>query len=175
MHLIALHQNASNNPLGVTSAPDRVRFHPYYTSKDLVGFFFLFLILSYFVFISPYYLGHPDNNIPANPLVTPLSIVPEFYLLPFYAILRAVPSKLGGVLAKVGAILILIPLSFIHNIGIRSLKFRPLQLILFWFFVFNFLFLLWLGGKPIHEPFVTLGQIATVLYFLYFLTLFIIG
>lgn len=175
MHLIALHQNASNNPDGFSSTSDRIRFHPYYTSKDLVGFFSFFLILSFFIFFFPNYLGHPDNNVPANPLVTPLSIVPEFYLLPFYAILRAIPSKLGGVLAMIGALLILIPLSFFHNVGIRSLRYRPLLQILFWFFAFNFLFLLWLGAKPIHEPFISLGQLSTSFYFLYFFTLMLLG
>jgi ubiquinol-cytochrome c reductase cytochrome b subunit len=104
---------------------------------------YLFLALSFFVFFDPGYLGHPDNNVPANPLVTPLSIVPEFYLLPFYAILRAIPSKLGGVVAKIGALLILIPLSFFHVQGIRSLRFRPAFQYLFWSFASNFLFLLW--------------------------------
>jgi len=173
MHIMALHQHASNNPLGITSQPDRVRFHPYYTSKDLVGFILLFIILSYFVFFDPSYLGHPDNNVPANPLVTPLSIVPEFYLLPFYAILRAIPSKLGGVLAMIGALLILLPLAFFHSQAIRSLRFRPFMHLLFWSFLFNFLFLLWLGAKPIHEPYIALGQLATLFYFFYFLLLFL--
>lgn len=175
MHLMALHVNASNNPEGFSSSTDRIRFHPYYTSKDLVGFFYLFIFLSFFVFFYPNYLGHPDNNVPANPLVTPLSIVPEFYLLPFYAILRAIPSKLGGVVAMIGALLILIPLSFFHNLGIRSLKFRPLLHLFFWIFIFNFLFLLWLGAKPIHEPFISLGQFSTFLYFFYFLALLFLG
>jgi ubiquinol-cytochrome c reductase cytochrome b subunit len=106
MHLMALHQDASNNPEGIASSSDRIRFHPYYTSKDLVGFIGFAIILAMFVFYSPNYLGHPDNSIPANPLVTPHSIVPEWYFLPFYAILRAIPSKIGGVIAMFGALLI---------------------------------------------------------------------
>lgn len=106
MHLMALHQDASNNPEGIASSSDRIRFHPYYTSKDLVGFILLTVILGLLVFYSPNYLGHPDNSIPANPLVTPHSIVPEWYFLPFYAILRAIPSKIGGVIAMLSALLI---------------------------------------------------------------------
>ena len=101
---MALHQDGSNNPEGIASTSDRIPFHPYYTSKDLVGFIFLALLLGLFLFYSPNYLGHPDNSIPANPLVTPHSIVPEWYFLPFYAILRAIPSKTGGVIAKFGAL-----------------------------------------------------------------------
>jgi len=104
IHLMALHQDGSNNPEGIASTSDRIPFHPYYTSKDLVGFIFLALLLGLFLFYSPNYLGHPDNSIPANPLVTPHSIVPEWYFLPFYAILRAIPSKTGGVIAKFGAL-----------------------------------------------------------------------
>ena len=170
-HLKAQHANGSNNPEGISSGSDRVRFHPYYTSKDLVGFFYLFLALSFFVFFDPGYQGHPDNNVPANPLVTPLSIVPEFYQLPFYAIQRAIPSKLGGVIAKIGALLIQIPLSFFHNVGVRSLKYKPFLHYLFWIFAFNFLFLQWQGAKPIHDPFIALGQMATIFYFLYFIVL----
>jgi len=102
-HLIALHVDGSNNPEGITSVTDKIRFHPYYTSKDLVGFFWMAIFLSFFVFYFPNYLGHPDNSIPANPLVTPHSIVPEWYFLPFYAILRSIPNKLGGVIAMFGA------------------------------------------------------------------------
>jgi len=115
MHLLALHQDGSNNPEGISSTSDRIRFHPYYTSKDLVGFIWMAIFLSIFVFFAPNYLGHPDNSIPANPLVTPHSIVPEWYFLPFYAILRAIPSKLGGVIAMFGALLILFPLAFFHT------------------------------------------------------------
>ncbi|ORY21212.1 apocytochrome b [Rhizoclosmatium globosum] len=174
-HLIALHTHASNNPLGISSTSDRIRFHPYYTSKDLVGFFLFGIVISYFVFYNPNYLGHPDNYIPANSLVTPAHIVPEWYFLPFYAILRAIPDKLGGVLAMFGALVILIPLSFISTVNLRTLRFKPILHALFWIFVFNFFFLLWLGGKPIEEPFISLGQFSTVVYFSYFFLLMILG
>jgi quinol-cytochrome oxidoreductase complex cytochrome b subunit len=115
IHLMALHQDASNNPEGIASTSDRIRFHPYYTSKDLVGFVFLFLLFGLLVFYFPNYLGHPDNSVTANPLVTPHSIVPEWYFLPFYAILRAIPSKIGGVIAMFGALVILLPLGLINR------------------------------------------------------------
>jgi len=175
MHLIALHINGSNNPEGLPSNTDRIRFHPYFTIKDLVGFFWLILFLSYFVFFDPNYLGHPDSCTPANPLITPASIVPEWYFLPFYAILRSIPDKLFGVLAMFGSLLILIPLSLFSTLNIRSLRFRPLLHLLFWIFVFNFLFLLWLGAKPIAAPYTLLGQISTFFYFSYFILLIILG
>jgi ubiquinol-cytochrome c reductase cytochrome b subunit len=175
MHLLALHQDGSNNPEGIASTSDRIRFHPYYTSKDLVGFIWMAILLSLFVFFAPHYLGHPDNSIPANPLVTPHSIVPEWYFLPFYAILRAIPSKLGGVCAMFGALLILFPLAFFHTYNLRSNRYRPLLNLLFWIFVFNFLFLLWVGAKPISQPYILLGQFSTILYFAYFILLMILG
>lgn len=164
LHLISLHQNASNNPDGISSKSERIRFHPYYTSKDLVGFFVMALILSYLVFYAPSLLGHPDNNIPANPLVTPHSIVPEWYFLPFYAILRAIPNKTLGVLALFSAILILAFLPLAQN-NIRSSKYSPIFNILWIIFVFNFLFLIWLGAKPISEPYTTISMISSVYYF----------
>nr|NP_150306.1 apocytochrome b [Spizellomyces punctatus]Q950S3.1 RecName: Full=Cytochrome b; AltName: Full=Complex III subunit 3; AltName: Full=Complex III subunit III; AltName: Full=Cytochrome b-c1 complex subunit 3; AltName: Full=Ubiquinol-cytochrome-c reductase complex cytochrome b subunit [Spizellomyces punctatus]AAK84235.1 apocytochrome b [Spizellomyces punctatus] len=175
MHLLALHQDGSNNPEGISSSSDRLRFHPYFTSKDLVGFVWMAILLSIFVFFAPYYLGHPDNSIPANPLVTPHSIVPEWYFLPFYAILRAIPSKLGGVIAMFGALLILFPLALIHTNNVRSNRYRPLLNLLFWIFVFNFFVLLWVGAKPIAQPYILIGQISTIIYFLYFVILMILG
>jgi ubiquinol-cytochrome c reductase cytochrome b subunit len=177
VHLLALHQNiyASNNPDSLTSTSDRVRFHPYYTSKDLVGFFWFLFLLSLFVFYFPNYMGHSDNFIQANPLVTPLSIVPEWYFLPFYAILRAIPNKLLGVIAMFSALLILVPISLLSSVNIRSYRYRPLLHIAFWGFVSNFIFLLWLGGKPINEPYILLGQISTAIYFCYFILLILLG
>jgi ubiquinol-cytochrome c reductase cytochrome b subunit len=176
LHLRALHVNASNNPEGISSFTDKIRFHPYFTSKDLVGFLVALIIFSSFIFFEPNYLGHPDNNIPANALVTPSSIQPEWYYLPFYAILRAIPDKLGGVIAMFSAILILFTLSTLHNSSaVRSLRYRPFSKFLFWVFVANFFFLLVLGAKPIEEPYVILGQISTVVYFLYFLLVIVIG
>lgn len=175
MHLIALHMNGSNNPEGLPSNTDRIRFHPAFTSKDLVGFFWLILLLSYFVFFDPNALGHPDACVPANPLVTPASIVPEWYFLSFYAILRSIPDKLLGVLAMFGALLILIPLALFGTVNIRSSRYRPITRLLFWVFVFNFLFLIWLGGQPIAAPYTVLGQISTAIYFAYFIILMILG
>ncbi|RKO94049.1 cytochrome b/b6, partial [Blyttiomyces helicus] len=175
MHLMALHVDASNNPEGIASTSDRIRFHPYYTSKDLIGFLFFALLLSVFVFEYPNVLGHPDNSIPANPLVTPHHIVPEWYFLPFYAILRAIPSKIGGVVAMFGALLILFPLAFLPSLGVRSLRYRPLLHLFFWVFVANFVFLLWLGQLPVAEPYVVLSQLSTGLYFVYFVVVMIVA
>jgi quinol-cytochrome oxidoreductase complex cytochrome b subunit len=169
MHLIALHENGSNNPLGMSSNTDRINFHPYYTFKDLVGVFVFFLVLGYFVFFYPNMLGHPSNYIPANPMVTPSSIVPESYFLPFYAILRAIPSKLGGVVAMFSAILILFLLPILDISRTRSSAFSPLRRLFFWLFVANFLILLFVGGQHVEEPFITLGQLGTAFYFAYFL------
>lgn len=174
-HLIALHVHASNNPEGISSLADRIRFHPYFTSKDLVGFFLFAIIISIFVFFYPNYLGHSDNYIPANPLVTPAHIQPEWYLQPFYAILRAIPSKQGGVAAMFGALLIQIPQALIQTVNIRSNRYRPILHILFWIFVFNFLFLMWQGAKPVEAPYITMGALSTCIYFAYFVLLMILG
>ncbi|GBC54053.2 apocytochrome b [Rhizophagus irregularis DAOM 181602=DAOM 197198] len=171
MHLIALHQNASNNPMGVSSKMDRVPFYPYYVFKDIVGFFVFFLILSIFVFFFPNALGHPDNSIPANPMQTPISIVPEFYLLPFYAILRAIPNKLLGVVAMLAAIFILFLLPYLESSRVRSSAFRPFMRIFFWLFAVNFLLLMWIGANHPEPPFILLGQLCTAFYFAYFLIL----
>ena len=175
LHIIMLHEHGSNNPEGISTNYDKIHFHPYYISKDLIGIFFFIFLFSIFVFFYPNYLGHPDNSIPANPLVTPHHIVPEWYFLPFYAILRAIPSKIGGVLAMFGALLILFPLTLFSTLNLRSNRYRPILHFLFWIFIFNFFFLLWLGGKPIDLPYTYLGQISTIIYFAYFIILMIIG
>jgi ubiquinol-cytochrome c reductase cytochrome b subunit len=169
MHMIALHQNGSNNPMGISSSLDRVPLHPYYTFKDLVGFFVFFLVLSTFVFFLPNTLGHPDNYIPANPMQTPASIVPEWYLLPYYAILRAIPSKLLGVIAMIGSILILFLMPLLDTSRVRSCAFRPFMRLLFWGFVVNFLILTWIGSQHPEPPFITIGQACSTFYFSYFL------
>jgi len=169
MHLIALHENGSNNPLGISSNTDRIYFHPYYSFKDLVGVFLLFLALSYMVFYQPNALGHSDNYIMANPMSTPTSIVPEFYFLPFYAILRAIPNKLGGVVIMFSAIFILLFLPILDTSRGRSSAFSPLRRVFFWLFVTNFLILLWVGGQHVEEPYITLSQLGTAFYFAYFL------
>ena len=171
LHLLSLHQNASNNPDGFESLSDRVRFHPYFTSKDLITFVLGGLLLSVFVFYAPNYLGHPDNYIHANPLVTPNSIVPEFYFLAFYAILRAIPNKTLGVLGMLSAILILFALPLSSSNAARSNRYKPLLRILYFLFIFNFLFLIWLGAKPIAQPYSLLAQISSVFYFFYFFVL----
>jgi ubiquinol-cytochrome c reductase cytochrome b/c1 subunit len=171
LHLMALHQHGSNNPLGIDAkgAQDKIPFHPYYTAKDFFGFSFFFLIFAYFVFFAPNYLGHPDNYTPANPMVTPAHIVPEWYFLPFYAILRAIPDKLGGVLCMFGAILVLFVLPWLDTSKVRSGNFRPLFRPFFWLFLVNAIALGYLGGKPAEGLYVVFSQICTAYYFAYFL------
>ena len=171
MHLIALHEHGSSNPLGITGNIDRLPFSPYFVFKDLITVFVFLTVYSSFVFFSPNSLGHPDNYIPANPMVTPASIVPEFYLLPFYAILRAIPSKLGGVVAMVAAILILMILPKSDRSIVRGNAFKVLSKILYGLFICNFLLLGLLGSQHIEVPYVALGQFATVFYFSYFIIL----
>jgi len=170
MHLIALHDTVgSGNPLGVSGNYDRIPFAPYYIFKDLITIFLLIIILSIFVFFMPNILGDSENYIMANPMQTPPAIVPEWYLLPFYAILRSIPNKLLGVIAMFSAILILLVMSFTDLNRNRGIQFRPLSKIAFWFFVANFLVLMQLGAKHVESPFIEFGQISTLLYFTYFL------
>lgn len=168
-HLIAIHVHGSNNPNGVTSNGDRYAMHPYFVFKDLVTILFFFLVLSIMVFYFPNFMGHSDNYIEANPMVTPASIVPEWYLLPFYAILRSIPNKLLGVIAMFSAILILLIMPLTDLSRSRGLQFRPLSKIAFYIFVVNFLILMQLGAKHVESPFIEFGQISTVLYFSHFL------
>jgi ubiquinol-cytochrome c reductase cytochrome b subunit len=170
-HLTLLHQSGSNNPLGINTNVDTISFYPYFYVKDLFSFLVLILVFSFFVFFYPNALGHADNYIPANPLVTPAHIVPEWYFLPFYAILRSIPDKLGGVVAMISAILVLLLLPILNTSEIRSSKFRPLFAFFYWFFVSNFLFLGWIGQKPVETPFIELGMISTAFYFIFILVL----
>ena len=172
VHLSLLHEAGSNNPLGINKNVDTVSFYPYFYVKDLLAFFALIALFSFFVFFFPNALGHADNYIPANPLVTPAHIVPEWYFLPFYAILRSIPDKLGGVVAMVAALLILLLLPIINTSEIRSTKFRPLYGLAYWFLVSDFLILGWIGQQPVETPYLEVGQIATAFYFLFFLVLF---
>lgn len=171
LHVWALHVHGSGNPTGldVKSEKETIPFHPYYTIKDFVGFGVFFLLYTYFVFYEPNVLGHPDNYIPANPLSTPAHIVPEWYFLPFYAILRSIPSKLGGVLAMFGSILILFALPWLDRSPVRSGHYRPIFKIFFWLFVVDFIVLGYIGGNVPEEPFITIGRIATFWYFAHFL------
>lgn len=169
VHLIALHEHGSNNPLGVDSNIDKLPFHPYYSIKDLFGYGVFSIGFVYLIFFEPNLLGHPDNYIPANPLVTPAHIQPEWYFLFAYAILRSIPNKLLGVLALFASLLVLLVLPHIEFSQIRSKQFRPISKFLFWFFVADFAILTYIGGQVVEEPFITIGQVASALYFLYFL------
>jgi len=170
IHLILLHEVKSNNPLGLQNLLiDKIPFTPYFTIKDLFGFIFFLIIFSYLVFFEPNILGHSDNYIPANPLSTPTHIVPEWYFLPFYAILRSVPNKLGGVILMLLSILILIIIPFIIKYDIRSNQFRIFSKIFFYIFLNNCLILGWIGGNPVEFPYVDIGLFCTIFYFSYFL------
>jgi len=171
VHLSLLHANGSNNPLGINKNVYTVSFYPYFYVKDLLAFFILIAFFSFFVFYYPNALGHSDNYIPANPLVTPAHIVPEWYFLPFYAILRSIPDKLGGVVAMVAAILILLLLPIINTSEIRSSKFRPIFGIGYWFLVSDFLLLGWIGQKPVETPYIEIGMGLTFFYFAFLLVL----
>lgn len=171
VHLIALHEHGSNNPVGVDGNIDKIPFHPYYSIKDLFGYGVFAIFFSFFIFFAPNYLGHPDNYIPANPLVTPPHIQPEWYFLFAYAILRSIPDKLLGVLALFASLLVLFVLPYLHTSKIRSFQFRPFSRLLFWFFVGNFFLLTYIGAMPVEEPWVVIGQICSMFYFGYFLVL----
>lgn len=170
-HVIALHTHGSNNPNGINSSGDRISMHPYFTFKDLVTIFFFFLVLSILVFYYPNFLGHSDNYIPANPMQTPASIVPEWYLLPFYAILRSIPNKLLGVIAMFGSLLILLVLPYTDLSRIRGNQFKPFMKFAFWLFVVDFIILMWIGSQHPNSPYVEIGQIATAFYFAWFLVI----
>ena len=170
MHLIALHDSSgSGNPLGVSGNYDRLPFSPYFIFKDLVTIFLFIIILSIFVFFMPNMLGDSENYVMANPMQTPPAIVPEWYLLPFYAILRSIPNKLLGVIAMFSALLSLLIMPFSDLSKVRGIQFRPLSKIAFYIFVANFLILMQLGAKHVESPFIEFGQISTTLYFAHFL------
>jgi quinol-cytochrome oxidoreductase complex cytochrome b subunit len=171
IHLALLHHDGSNNPLGIGKNIDLIDFYPYYYVKDLFAFFIFILLFSFFIVFFPNILGHSDNYICANPLSTPAHIVPEWYFLPFYAILRSIPDKLGGVVAMISAIIILLFLPLINTSEIRSSKFRPIFGIAFWFLFVDFLLLGWIGQKPVESPFVEIGLGATIFYFIFLLFL----
>ena len=169
VHIAALHQYGSNNPLGCASVTDKVSFYPYFFLKDLVGWVAFAVFFAWFIFFAPNALGHPDNYIPANPMATPAHIVPEWYFLPVYAILRSIPNKLGGV-AAIGLVFVsLLLLPFINSSMIRSSNFRPIHRKLFWLLVADCFILGWIGCQPVETPYVMIGQLASVYFFLYFL------
>nr|YP_010248515.1 cytochrome b [Turanogryllus eous]QTK22279.1 cytochrome b [Turanogryllus eous] len=169
IHLLFLHQTGSNNPMGINSNLDKIPFHPYFTFKDITGFIIMMMLLTILSLNSPYLLGDPDNFTPANPLVTPIHIQPEWYFLFAYAILRSIPNKLGGVIALVTSIAILFSLPFTSNSKFRSMHFYPINQIMFWSFTSIVMLLTWIGARPVEEPFILTGQILTISYFSYFI------
>ena len=171
LHVAALHITGSNNPLGVEpkGPQDTIPFHPYYTIKDTVGIVVYLMVFAFLVFFMPNYLGHPDNYIPANPLSTPAYIVPEWYFLPFYAILRAVPDKLGGVVLMFASILVWFALPWLDTSKVRSMRFRPVARLFLILWVITFFVLMYCGAMPAEQPYVLISQIATAYYFAYFL------
>lgn len=171
IHLALLHKDGSSNPLGINSSLDNIPFYPYFYVKDLFAFFIFLLFFSFFIFYYPNTLGHPDNYIPANPLVTPVHIVPEWYFLPFYAILRSIPDKLGGVLAMGGAIAAWFTLPILNTSEVRSTEFRPIFGFFYWFLIADFLLLGWIGQKPVEDPYILVGIVATIFYFVFFFVL----
>jgi len=171
VHLAALHQDGSNNPLGITSVSDKISFFPYFFIKDTLSFIAFIMFFSFFVYYSPNTLGHPDNYIEANPMVTPEHIVPEWYFLPSYAILRSIPNKLVGVIALFASLLVLLLLPIISTSKVRSSLYRPLHQKFFWFLVADFILLGYIGQSSPETPFLEIGQIASVYYFMYFLVI----
>nr|YP_004935229.1 cytochrome b [Protoplasa fitchii]AET13054.1 cytochrome b [Protoplasa fitchii] len=169
IHLLFLHQTGSNNPLGINSNMDKIPFHPYFSFSDIVGFIIMIMMLTMLTLINPYMLGDPDNFIPANPLVTPPHIQPEWYFLFAYAILRSIPNKLGGVIALVLSIAILVILPFSNLSKFQGIQFYPLNQILFWFMVNTVILLTWIGARPVEDPYILVGQILTILYFSYYI------
>nr|WDE73773.1 cytochrome b [Stenopelmatus sp.] len=169
IHLLFLHQTGSNNPLGLNSDIDKIPFHPYFTFKDIIGFTILIMMLTLLTLLNPYLLGDPDNFIPANPLVTPIHIQPEWYFLFAYAILRSIPNKLGGVIALVMSIAILMILSFFNKNSFRGTQFYPINQFLFWSMTSIVILLTWIGARPVEDPYIITGQILTILYFSYYL------
>nr|YP_010401658.1 cytochrome b [Singara diversalis]UQU69079.1 cytochrome b [Singara diversalis] len=169
IHLLFLHQTGSNNPLGLNSNYDKIPFHPFFSFKDLLGAIILLFLLIMLTLTNPNLLGDPDNFIPANPLVTPVHIQPEWYFLFAYAILRSIPNKLGGVIALIMSILILIILPFTFNKKIQGIQFYPINQFLFWSLITMIFLLTWIGARPVEDPYIITGQLLTIFYFSYFL------
>jgi ubiquinol-cytochrome c reductase cytochrome b subunit len=171
IHLALLHKEGSNNPIGSDTGVDDVPFYPYFFSKDVFALFCFLFVFGIFVLYFPNTLNHPDNYIPADPLQTPAHVVPEWYFLPYYAILRSIPHKAGGIIAMVGAILVLLLIPFINTSDIRNTTYRPIFKICFWLFIADFIILTWVGQKPVRDTFIFVGQVGTVYYFSFFMIL----
>nr|YP_009351207.1 cytochrome b [Sphaerotermes sphaerothorax]AQP28837.1 cytochrome b [Sphaerotermes sphaerothorax]URH16565.1 cytochrome b [Sphaerotermes sphaerothorax] len=168
IHLLFLHQTGSNNPLGLNKNTDKIPFHPYFTVKDILGFAIMIMMLTILTLKEPYILSDPDNFTPANPLVTPVHIQPEWYFLFAYAILRSIPNKLGGVIALAMSIAILFTMPAIKS-KFRGMQFYPINQIMFWTMTNTVILLTWIGARPVEEPYILTGQILTMLYFLYYM------
>jgi ubiquinol-cytochrome c reductase cytochrome b subunit len=171
IHLALLHKDGSTSPIGSDSGVDDVSFYPFFFAKDLFAFTCFIIVFGVFVFFFPNLLNHPDNCIPADPMETPKHLVPEWYFLPFYAILRSIPHKAAGIVAMVGAILVMLVIPFSYTGYIRNTTYRPLFKIFYWLLVADFATLMWVGQAPITDPFIALGQVASVYYFGFFLVI----
>jgi ubiquinol-cytochrome c reductase cytochrome b subunit len=171
VHIALLHAVGGTNPLGMEQNIDTIPFYPYAYVKDLLAVVVFMTFFVFFLYFYPNAMGHPDNYIPANPMVTPAHIVPEWYFLPFYAILRSIPDKLGGVVAMVGAIVLIGLMPWLNTSEVRSSEFRPIYRKLFWFLMADFLVLGWIGQNEVETPYIEVGQLATAIYFAFFLFL----
>lgn len=175
IHIIFLHEAGSNSPLGLNVSSDKISFHNYFIIKDLLGFIVLFIFLSIIIFYYPNVLGDPENYIKANSLVTPVHIMPEWYFLFAYAILRSIPNKLGGVIGLILSILFLFICPFVHTSKKKGNSFNPLGKLFYWMFIFNFILLTWIGSKPVEDPYILIGQLSSLFYFSYFFMIALIG
>jgi quinol-cytochrome oxidoreductase complex cytochrome b subunit len=171
IHLILLHEVGSTNPLGLTLKTENIPFYPYFYTKDLFGLMVLLFVFFIFVFYYPNTLGHPDNYIEANPMKTPLHIVPEWYFLPFYAILRSIPNKIGGVIGMFGSLLVMLTIPFTNSSEIRSTAFRPIFKVCYWLLVVAFFLLGWVGQMPVEYPYTEIGVVSMIYYFFFFIVI----